>query len=68
MDFSKFLLYTAIGAGIWNLILMNIGYIAGENKELIAKYSGNALFAILLFAVLIGVIYFHFIKKDTKKT
>jgi len=67
MDMSKFLLYTAIGAGTWNLILLTIWYIAGENKELIAQYSGSALFAILLFAAAIGIIYFHCIKKDTKK-
>ena len=66
MDMSKFLLYTAIGAGTWNLILLTIWYIAGENKELIKQYSGSALFGILLVAVLMWVIYYHFIKKDTK--
>ena len=67
MDMSKFLLYTAIGAGTWNLILLTIWYIAGENKELIKQYSGSALFGILLIAVLMWVIYYHFIKKETKK-
>ena len=67
MDMSKFLLYTAIGAGTWNLILLTIWYIAGENKELIKQYSGSALFGILLVAVLMWVIYYHFIKKETKK-
>lgn len=67
MDFSKFILYTGIGAGIWNLILLTIWFIAGENKELIAKYSGSALFAILFAAVLMWVIYYHFIKKESKK-
>ncbi|MDP5038887.1 MAG: DedA family protein, partial [Candidatus Gracilibacteria bacterium] len=42
-NFPKFLFLTGIGAGIWNIILLTIGYIAGENKELITKYSHEAI-------------------------
>ena len=58
MNIAKFLFYTSLGAWIWNLILMIIWYIAWENKELIAKYSKEALLAILIFWVLIWVIYY----------
>ena len=67
MDMSKFLLYTALWAWTWNLILLTIWYIAGENKELIKQYSWSALFGILFAAVLMWVIYYHFIKKESKQ-
>jgi membrane protein DedA with SNARE-associated domain len=44
MNFYKFLFFTFLWAWIWNLILMGIGYVAWENKDLIAKYSKEALF------------------------
>ena len=43
MNFPKFAFYTWLWAWIWNLILMSIWYIAWENKELISKYSKEAL-------------------------
>ena len=58
MNFAKFVLYTWLGAWIWNLILMIIWYIAWENKELIAEYSKEALLWVISIWVLIGIIYY----------
>lgn len=64
MNLAKFLLYTSIWAGVWNLILMTIWYIAGENKELIQEYSKEALIGTLLF---VGIIIFVYIWKHKKR-
>ncbi len=58
MNFAKFLFYTGLGAGWWNLILMVIGYIAGENRELIEKYTWELLITALIFVVLAGYVYY----------
>ena len=68
MNFAKFLFYTWLGAWIWNLILMIIWYVAWENKELISKYSKEALIAIIIFWILIWIIYFLKSKNEKKKT
>jgi len=43
MPYPKFLLFTAIGAGTWNAILLGIGYIAGKNDELVKKLLSESL-------------------------
>ncbi|MDD3793594.1 MAG: DedA family protein [Candidatus Gracilibacteria bacterium] len=65
MNIPKFLFYTGLGAGLWNLMLMIIGYIAGENRELIAKYSKELLISGILLVIIIGIIY-HYIHKNKK--
>lgn len=39
MNIASFLLYTFIGAGIWNVILALLGYIAHGQQDLINKYT-----------------------------
>ena len=39
MNYLNFILYTALGAGLWNCALALLGYFAGENRDLINKYS-----------------------------
>ena len=64
MNHVKFSLYTLLGAGLWVTILSYIGYFIGENRELIMKYSHQALFgAIALSAVII----FFYIRNHRKK-
>ncbi|MCD5380884.1 DedA family protein [Candidatus Gracilibacteria bacterium] len=68
MNFAKFFFYTGLGAGLWNLALMTIGYIAGENSELIAKHSKSLLIGGVLLILLLGTLYFYYQKyKDNKK-
>ena len=42
MNLAKFTAYTALGAGIWIVVLTVIGYFVGENKELFARYLHDA--------------------------
>ncbi|MDQ7009554.1 MAG: DedA family protein [Candidatus Gracilibacteria bacterium] len=63
MNFTKFFIYTGLGAGLWNLALMTIGYIAGENKEIIDEYLLELLFGGLFIIIIIGGSYFYIRKK-----
>ena len=42
MNMWHFLFYTGLGAGLWVAILTVIGYVAGQNRELIERYSKQA--------------------------
>lgn len=57
MPIKPFLIYTIFGAGIWNIILISLGYIAGQNKELIATYSKQITLWIILTVIIILGIY-----------
>ncbi len=39
MPLVPFAVYTALGAGIWVVILAAIGYVVGNNRELVLRYS-----------------------------
>ena len=51
MELSTFILFTTFGAGLWNLCLMGIWYIAWQNQELIKHYSQQ-----LTIGLVIGII------------
>jgi membrane protein DedA with SNARE-associated domain len=60
MPFGQFLLYTFLGAGIWNTVLAVLGYVAHGQADLINEYSHELSVAIL---VLLGaVIAFYLIR------
>jgi membrane protein DedA with SNARE-associated domain len=55
MNYPKFLLYTFLGAGLWNIILAALGYTAGSNRDLINKYSHELSFVFLGIGVVLVV-------------
>ncbi len=56
MNFGIFLLYTFLGAGIWNIVLAALGYFANGQKEMIDKYSHEL--SIIILAILgLAVVY-----------
>lgn len=57
MNIARFLFWTGLGAGIWVAILAWIGYVAGQNKDLIEKYSHQATLGALGACGLIIVVY-----------
>lgn len=57
MNIFSFMLYTILGAGIWNIILALLGYIAQGQQDLIDRYS-HELSYIILALLAIFVIYF----------
>ncbi len=59
MDIKKFSLYTALGAGIWSLILILLGYFIGENQELIQKYLKEITAFVIVIIVFVLVWYYR---------
>jgi len=58
MPFGQFLLYTFLGAGIWNTVLAVLGYVAHGQADLINKYSHELSVAIL---VLLGAVIVYYL-------
>ena len=65
MPLLPFIGFTALGAGIWNAILAIIGYIVGDNMDLINHYSHEIGYIILTIIALVAIYYI--IKKIIKK-
>lgn len=64
MNYPKFLLYTFLGAGLWNIILAALGYFAGSNRDLINQYSHELSFVFLgIGAVLVVWLVLKSVKK-----
>ena len=64
MNIASFLLYTFIGAGIWNAILAFVGYIAHGQQDLINKYSHELSY---VFLSLVGLFIVYVIIKHVMK-
>lgn len=65
MNFMSFSLYTFLGAGIWNIILALLGYVAHGQADLIDKY--NKELSVIVLAVLGLVIAYFVVKYLIKK-
>ncbi|MDA3057532.1 DedA family protein [Campylobacter sp. VBCF_05 NA6] len=63
MNLARFCTFTALGAGIWVLILMLLGYFIGENQELIKEKLHIITLLLLGFVLLLSVIYILHIKR-----
>ena len=57
MNMAKFSFYTAIGAGIWVVVLVAVGYVVGSNEKLISEYLKSATLIALVSVVFIIVFY-----------
>ena len=64
MHFGQFMLYTFLGAFIWNTVLALLGYIAHGQADLINEYSHELSIIIL---VLVGVVVAYYIGKIVYK-
>lgn len=69
MNIATFICFTALGAGIWNIILALLGYVGHGNKELIDQYSHELSYILLGLGVLFVayLIYKGLSKKKTPK-
>jgi len=57
MNLKVFILYTSLGALIWSIILVALGYLIGENQELIKEYLSQIVTITLLSVAIITAMY-----------
>ncbi len=65
MNIWKFLLYTTLGAFLWNTILSVLGYLAHGQKNLIDKYSSELTY--ILIGLGVAFVLYLIIKEFKKK-
>jgi len=65
MNLTTFSIYTALGASIWAFILVMLGYMIGENQELIESYL-NQITIIVLFALFLLASWYIYRQKKRK--
>ena len=59
MNLLEFSLFTALGAGIWALVLTLLGYFIGENQELINTYLTQITIGVVALLVVIAGVYYR---------
>jgi membrane protein DedA with SNARE-associated domain len=57
MNHLRFSLYTLLGAGIWCSVLAGIGYVIGENQQLIMQYAHQAVIWVLIASTVLVAVY-----------
>jgi len=68
MNLNKFFLYTSLGSSIWTFILILLGFLIGENQELIENNLHKIILVTLSLCLILIVIYHFFnYKKINKK-
>lgn len=70
MKLIPFLIFTTLGAGVWNIVLALLGYIAHGQSSIIDKYNKELSYLMLVLGILfiIYLIYSGFIKKKKSKS
>ena len=67
MNIFKFSLYTSLGASIWVAILTFLGYILGDNQELIKEHLQTITLITFVSIIIISLVYVKY-KKQTRLT
>jgi len=57
MNLVKFSVYTGLGGGLWTLLLITLGYMIGNNQELIKSIMPELKIGCLVIVAVIAVIY-----------
>ncbi len=69
MNFMNFVVFTVLGAGIWNTVLAMLGYFAHGQQDLINKYSSEIGYIILAIVGVVAIFYIarYIIRRNAKK-
>ncbi|MEB4592183.1 DedA family protein [Candidatus Thiothrix sp. Deng01] len=63
MNFAKFSFYTALGAGIWSVVLTSVGYFIGGNEQLIKENLHLVTLGVIAFVALVLAGYYVWQKR-----
>jgi membrane protein DedA with SNARE-associated domain len=66
MNLAKFTFYTAAGSGIWSFILLIMGFIFGENQELIMENMKIIVIFTLIFVLTTILLYIRYKRPKNK--
>lgn len=68
MNIGMFILFTSLGAAVWNTVLAILGYVAHGQKDLIDKYNHELTIALLaVFAIGVGYVIIKWIVSARKR-
>jgi len=59
MNLKVFIFYTSLGALLWSIILVALGYLIGENQELIKEYLSQIVTITLVCVAIISALYIY---------
>ena len=65
MSVKKFILFTALGAGVWSAILIYLGVIFGDNLE--AIHNNIEAISLSVLAIVLVVVLYYLLKRIFKK-
>lgn len=60
MNLPRFCIYTGLGAGLWSLVLMGLGYFFGGNMQVIKNNLDMITIGVLLFLAVLILIYIYY--------
>lgn len=66
MNLPIFILYSAIGIGIWNFFLISLGYLVGDNLSLIIKILNQYSISVAIIGTILIGFYLYKMKKGYK--
>ncbi len=66
MNMPLFCIFTALGAGIWVIVLALVGYLFGMNSHLVHQKLRTISLCLLAFVVVITLLYVWFYRKKSR--
>ncbi len=63
MDLKKFCLYTALGGAVWTMILLVLGYMIGDNKDLVMQILPVLKIGFFAAIIAFGIYKWHGYRK-----
>ena len=66
MNLGLFVLYTALGSGVWAAALAYAGYVLGGNYQKVEKFVGPATYVVL--GIVVAVYIFRVVKQHKKQS
>lgn len=68
MNIPRFCIYTVLGSGIWSAILAYIGFLVGNNIELVKQYSNLVMVGVIFCLCIIIALYVKWQKKRSVRS